>query len=203
MYSDKLKPKVDKLFDEISKSVFESIDISVSRKAAMQNVSEIVSSTLAARSRTMLSDLYSSLSEEVLNKYSSIREQNSFYEADLRGELFSKYNFSSAVSEMDYKEVNQYLVASSATAGTIALGGLGIYAALKNALISSCVIPIAALVAVSIGVFLVSFTSTDKVNKANFKKAVKNYLLSVKKEFLAWFDSIEEYFNKRVKEIMG
>lgn len=202
MYSDVLRPKIDVLFDEISKSVNESIDISASREAAAQSVTDIVSSTLAARSKTMLSDLYSTLSKEVLNNCPDISKQNDFYEADLRGELFSKYNFATTVSKMDYKEVNQLLVAGCVTGGIALVGGIGVYAALKNALISSWVIPVAALVAVSIGAFLATYISTGKINKANFKKATNNYLTGMKKDFLAWFDTIEEYFNKRVQEIM-
>ena len=41
------------------------------------------------------------------------------------------------------------------------------------------------------------------VNKKNLEKAVDEFLDKTKKEFIAWFDEIKEYYNRRVRDIIN
>lgn len=205
MYSETLKPKIDKMFDEINKKVSDAISASPSVNLASETISRIVASSTTSRSKTMLSDLYSALSKDVLDKYSNIEMQNKFFEADLRKEIFDKYDFSSSVKELDYKEINKLAVSTGVACGTMLVGGagIGVYAILKQALVSSLKVPIAVLIAAAIGSFCVSyFAVTEKMNKEKFRIAISEYLNTVKKDFISWFEEIERYFYRRVEEIM-
>lgn len=206
MYSDILKSKIDKMFDEISEKVSDAIAVSTTKEIAADNISRIVASATTSRSKTMLSDMYSDLSKAVLDKISDVSIQNRFYEADLRKEIFDKYDFLSNLENFDYKEINRLKISLGVGAGALAVGGtgIGIYAALSHALISTLVIPIAIVFAVAVGAFCASyFVATEKINKSKFKAAILAYLEAVKKDYISWFDEIEVYFNKRVEEIMS
>lgn len=206
MFSNVLKPKIDKMFEEINHKVSDAIAVSTSKNEASEAISRIVSVSTTSRSKTMLSDLYSALSKEVLDKYPNVEMQNRFYEADLRKELFDKYDFSKNMKELAYKDIDRLQISLKVAGVTLITGGagIGIYAILKQALVSSLKVPIAALVVAMIGSFCVSyFAVTERVNKLKFKEAIKEYLYDMKNDFISWFDEIEIYFNKRVIEIMA
>lgn len=203
MYSNTLKPKVDQMFEEIGKKVSETIDASSTRKDAADNISSLVGTETSSRSKTMLSDMYAVLSKSTLDKISNVELQNKFYEADIRSEIFSKYNFSASVSGMGYSEINRTAMSLGIGGGT-AVAGAGITAALalSGALTIPIAVPVAIVFAAAVGAFCLSyFKINPDMNKSRFKAAVSEYLETVKRDFLQWFDTIENYFNTRVKEI--
>ena len=125
-------------------------------------------------------------------------------ETEKRSEIINKYQFSPA-SSVNYKEISRELQALKVGGVTLAAGGaIEVGAVLISGLsLSSLVpIPIAALVAVSIGVVLTDYYAIEPArSKKALKGALDNYLTQTKGQFLNWFDEIERYFNKRVEEI--
>ena len=198
MYSKTLEPKINQMFEDISTKVSATIEASYSKKDACDRIAELVGSETATRSKTMLSDMYAALLKQSLDSIGDVAKQNRFYEANLRQEIFEKYNFSTSSSGIDFKEADRVLISLVAGAGTAAVGGLLIYALSPTAPI----LPIAIVVAASISAFCVSyFKATPSINKSNFKVTVNKYLMDTKSSYIAWFDQVENYFNKRADEI--
>lgn len=204
MYSNTLIPKVDRMFEEIGEKVSEIIDTSSTRKDAADNIASLVGGETASRSKTMLSDMYAALSKSTLDKISDVEQKNKFYEADIRGEIFSKYNFSASVNGMEYSEISRTAMSLGIGGGTAAVGsGITVALALSGALTIPIAVPVAIVIAVAVGAFCLSYFKVNPdMNKSRFKVAVSKYLETVKHDYLQWFDEIENYYNKRVKEIL-
>lgn len=198
MFSETIKSKIDKMFEELDAKSSEIIKNSFSRSEAAEKVAQIVGSEVALRSKTMLSSMYDTLSETVLNSISEVANRNKFYEANLRVELMDKYSFDLPRDKIDFKEANRVVTSLSVGAGTIAVGGLLVFALSP----SVPIVPIAIVVAVSVSAFCVSyFKITPNANKSNFKAAVSKYLDEIKGGYIKWLDEAEKYFDRRVDEI--
>ncbi|WP_282937685.1 hypothetical protein [Paenibacillus sp. RC67] len=200
VYSEILKPKIDKMFQDLRARVSEIISYSEDVHQAGQKIAIAVASETATRSKTMLSDMYAYLSKQVLQSadFSDVTRKNKFYEANLRKELFDKYSFES-LGTLDFKEVNRVYASLADSAGTVALGGI-LIVALSPA---SLAIPIAIVVAASVAAFCASYYKvTPNINKGNFDKAIDKYLSDTKRDFTKWFDEIERYFGSCVDNLI-
>ncbi len=198
MFSETIKSKIDKMFNDLSVKAAEIIKNSLSRKEAAEKIAQIVGSETALRSKTMLSSMYDSLSETFLKSISETANRNKFYEANLRAELMEKYSFDIPRGKIDFKEANRIVTSLAAGAGTAAIGGLLIFALSPSAPI----VPITIVVAASVCAFCVScFKVTPKINKSGFKKEVDRYLNKIKADYIKWLNEAEKYFNKCADEI--
>ncbi len=198
MYSKILEPKIDSMFSEIGDKVSELIDNMPSLYMASDSIATLVASETTTRSKTMLSDMYSQLSKQVLDSIHDIAKQNRFYEVNLRQEIFDKYNFEVPSASINFTEANRIYTSFSSGAGTVAFGGVLILALSP----ATPIVPIALVIAASVAVFCTTyFKVTPDINRAKFKLAVNKYLIEVKSGYIAWFDEVEIYFNKRVVEI--
>ncbi len=198
MYSKMLEPKINQMFSDIGERVSDIIETSSSRNDASGQIALLVGSETATRSKTMISDMYTALSKQILDSINDMAKQNRFYEANLRQEILDKYSFSVPNGVMNFKEANCVFTSLAAGAGTVVVGGLLIYALSPAA----PTLPIALVVAASVSAFCISyFKVTPNLNKANFKAAITKYLQEVKASYIAWFDEVEHYFNRRSDEI--
>ena len=206
MYKTKIEPKIDKMFNDLINKVYDIVERSSSSKETITLTTSLVSSELAIRSQSILSDMIFDLTNSLLKTefFSDVSKRNKFYRVNLRSEIINKYQFSPA-SSVNYKEVSRELQALKVGGVTLAAGGaIEVGAVLISGLsLSSLVpIPIAALVAVSIGAALTDYYAIEPArSKKALKEALNNYLIQTKGQFLNWFDEIERYFNKRVEEI--
>lgn len=206
MYKTKIEPKIDKMFNDLINKVNDIVERSSSSKETITLTTSLVSSELAIRSQSILSDMIFDLTNSLLKTefFSDVSKRNKFYRVNLRSEIINKYQFSPA-SSVNYKEVSRELQALKVGGVTLAAGGaIEVGAVLISGLsLSSLVpIPIAALVAVSIGAALTDYYAIEPArSKKALKEALNNYLIQTKGQFLNWFDEIERYFNKRVEEI--
>lgn len=206
MYRTKIEPKIDKMFNDLINKVNDIVERSSSSKETITLTTSLVSSELAIRSQSILSDMIFYLTNSLLKTefFSDVSKRNKFYRVNLRSEIINKYQFSPA-SSVNYKEVSRELQALKVGGVTLAAGGaIEVGAVLISGLsLSSLVpIPIAALVAVSIGAALTDYYAIEPArSKKALKGALDNYLTQTKGQFLNWFDEIERYFNKRVEEI--
>ncbi len=198
MYSKTLKSKIEVMFSEMGDKVSDIITNAPSFRMASDNIATLVASETATRSKTMLSDLYSEMSKQVLDSLHDISKQNRFYEVNLRQEIFDKYNFEVPSNGINFKEANRVYCSIAAGVGTMAVGSVFVFALSST----GPAIPIALVVAASIAAFCASyFKAMPSTNKSNFNTAVNKYLLEVKLEYIAWFDEVERYFNTRAEVI--
>ena len=206
MYRTKIEPKIDKMFNDLINKINDIVERSSSSKETITLTTSLVSSELAIRSQSILSDMIFDMTNSLLKTdfFSDVSKRNKFYRVNLRSEIINKYQFSPA-SSVNYKEISRELQALKVGGVTLAAGGaIEVGAVLISGLsLSSLVpIPIAALVAVSIGAALTDYYAIEPArSKKALKGALDNYLTQTKGQFLNWFDEIERYFNKRVEEI--
>ena len=206
MYSTKVMPKVDKMFEELKTRVASIITNSSTSKEAIDKVTEVVSSELATRSKSLLSDMLFDLNDALMETdfFSDIAKQNRFTEANLRKEILDKYQFTASTT-IDYKEASSKINALAVGGGTLLVGGaieVG-YVLIKGLSLSTLVpIPISVLIVASMGAAIADYYTVEpNRSKKALQNAIDNYLDKAKTQFIGWFDEVENYYNKRVEEI--
>ena len=130
-------------------------------------------------------------------EFEDIERKSKFYETNIKKEILEKYKFQ-VTNKIDYKEANKLYTSLGMAAGTMAIGGI-----LKYVLQNNINIPFIVIICGAVMAFGASYFLKPSVNKKNLEKAVDEFLDKTKKEFIAWFDEIEKYYNKRVKDIIN
>ena len=206
MYSTKIMPKVDKMFGELKTRVASIITESSTSKEATDKITETVSSELATRSKSLLSDMLFDLNDTLMETdfFTDIAKQNRFTEANLRKEILDKYQFTASTT-IDYKEASSKINALAVGGGTLLVGGaieIG-YVLIKGLSLSTLVpIPISVLIVASMGAAIADYYTVEpNRSKKALQNAIDNYLDKAKTQFIGWFDEVENYYNKRVEEI--
>ena len=206
MYSSKINSKVDVMFDELQKKVSAIVASSSTSHEAIDRVTATVSSELTARSKSILSDMLFDLSDDLMETefFRDISRQNKFSEINLRQEILNKYKFAPSTT-VDYKVASREIEALAVGGTVFVVGGLIEVGTvlIKGLSMSSLVpIPISVLLVASIGAALADYLAVSpNRSKKQMVTAIDNYLDQVKKQFLNWFDEVENYFNMRVEEI--
>lgn len=206
MYSTTIKPKVDVIFNDLGKKVSDIVVESSTSNEVVTRVTKLVSSELATRSKSILSDMLFDLSDALMDTefFADISRRNRFSEINLRQEILSKYQFTPS-SSVDYKEASKAVQALKASGVTFAVGGvaeIGVVLVAGLSLSSLVPIPVSVLIVASIGVALADYYAIEPAkNKKMLAQALDNYLFEAKQQFLNWFDEVEKYFNVRVEEI--
>ena len=206
MYSELIKDKVDLLFNELKSKATTIVSESSSSKEATEKVTRLVSSELAARSKSILSDMLFDLTDKLMETeyFSDISKQNRFTEVNLRQEILNKYQFASG-SSLDFDEAAQTIQALMAGGATLVVGGAAEvgYVLISGLELSVLVpIPISVLIVASIGVALADYYANwPRRSKKALKNALDTYLDETNKQYIEWFDEVEKYFNSRVEEI--
>lgn len=206
MYSTTIKPKVDVMFNDLRKKVSAIVIESSTSKEAINNVTKLVSSELATRSKSILSDMLFDLSDKLMDTefFADIAKQNRFAEINLRQEILSKYQFVPSTT-VNYKEASKTVQALKVSGATFVVGGtieIGVVLIAGLSLSNLVPIPISVLIVASIGAALVDYYAIEPArNKKALAQALDNYLVEAKQQFLNWFDEVEKHFNVRVEEI--
>ncbi|PAV37993.1 hypothetical protein CJ260_11675 [Megasphaera sp. ASD88] len=206
MYSEKIKSKVDAMFIDLSNRVNSILMDSFNLDEAKKNIIELVSSELTINSQYILSDMLFDLRKATLHTdfFADVSRQNRFSEVNLRYEIMSKYQFTPNTT-VNYEEASKTVQALKIGGATFVIGGaIEIGAVLAAGLsVSSLVpIPISILIVASIGAALADYHVLEPAkNKKRLAHALNTYLEEVKKQFLKWFDDVEQYYNQRVEEI--
>lgn len=206
MYSTSIEPKVQVMFGELNKKVETIVSESSTSKEAIEKVTKLISSELATRSKSILSDMLFELTDKLMETeyFSDISKQNKFTVINLRQEILSKYQFTLSAT-VDFNEASREIEALAVGGATLVVGGvaeIGIVLAKGLTLAYLVPIPISVLIAASIGAALADYyaVSTKRSKKA-MASALENYLLKTQQQFIRWFDEVENYFNSRVDEI--
>ena len=207
MYSDIIKLKIDNMFNDLSKAIQQIVDESCSLNDAVEKISNLVSSKIKLRSKTMLSDMLFGLNDSVLDDVffaDNIARQNDFLSRNFPQEILSKYQFS-ITTKVDYQEACQALESAKIGGGVLAVGGV---CAIGGVLIggyslSSLVpIPIGILFAAAFGAAMADYFFIEpKRNKKQFFLAIDKYLSEAKKQYINWFNAIENYFHNQVDDL--
>lgn len=206
MYSTTIKSKVYVMFNDLRKKVSASVIESSTSNEAINNVTKLVSSELAARSKSILSDMLFDLSDKLMNTefFADIAKQNRFAEINLRQEILSKYQFAPSTT-VNYREASRTVQALKVGGTTFVVGGaieIGVVLIAGLSISNLVPIPISILIVASIGAALADYYAIEPAkNKKALAQALDNYLVNAQQHFLNWFDEIEKYFNVRVEEI--
>lgn len=194
------------MFNDLRKKVSAIVIESSTSNEAINNVTKLVSSELAARSKSILSDMLFDLSDKLMDTefFADIAKQNRFAEINLRQEILSKYQFAPSTT-VNYREASRTVQALKVSGATFVVGGaieIGVVLIAGLSISNLVPIPISILIVASIGAALADYYAIEPAkNKKALAQALDNYLVDAKQQFLNWFDEIEKYFNVRVEEI--
>ena len=206
MYSKTIKPKVDAMFGDLRSKAFSIVNEAASSNEAIDNVTKLVSSELATRSKSIMSDMLFDLTDSLMETdfFADIVRQNRFSEINLRQEILSKYQFTASTS-MSYKEASKAMQAIKVGGATLVIGGaaeVGVVLISGLSLSSLVPIPIGILIVASIGAAMAEYLAFAPARSIKaLAEALDKYLIETQQQFLNWFDEVEKYFNMRVEEI--
>lgn len=210
MYTQINKSKFEILFNSIEKKIAEIINNYHLTPFAAKEINSYLSSELKIRGRTFLNDMLFDLNEKTLDEVFSgdFEKQNKFIELNLRKEIIDKFAFNPSNS-FEYSRLSKKiraLIVGGATfvTGTLLMSQITPVSDADTELLSKInPISMTAIIAFSLGAALVDSLFIEPLFNSNkFKTALSLYLLQTKKDFLAWFDEIELYYNNRVSEII-
>ena len=206
MYSKTIKPKVAAMFGDLRSKAFSIVNEAASSNEAIDNVTKLVSSELATRSKSIMSDILFDLTDSLMETdfFADIVRQNRFSEINLRQEILSKYQFTASTS-MSYEEASKAMQAIKVGGATLVIGGaaeVGVVLISGLSLSSLVPIPIGILIVASIGAAMTEYLAFAPArSRKALAEALDKYLIETQQQFLNWFDEVERYFNMRVEEI--
>jgi len=206
MYSATIRPKVEKMFDDLRSKANVIIAEANSSNDAVNRIAQLVSSETTSRSKTILSDMLFDMNDCLMKTafFSDVAKQNKFAELNLRQEILSKYQFTSNTS-VDYKEAARIVQSLKVGGGALVVGGIaeiGVVLIAGLSLSSLVPVPVSILVIAAVGAALVDYLVVEPSrNKKSFAQAVDKHLAEAQQQFLDWIDAVENYYNRRVEEI--
>ena len=194
-----INKNIDNIFSDLKKESYKLFNLSSNIDSVSKKIADKISLDLTVKSKMLITDLYSEMSKKTLlsEEFEDIERKSKFYETDIKKEILEKYKFK-VTNKIDYKEANKLYTSLGMAAGTMALGGI-----LKYVLQNHINIPFIVIICGAIVASGVTYFSKPSADKRNLEKAVDEFLDKTKKEFIAWFDEIEKYYNKRVKDIIN
>ena len=198
-FGEILNKSIDNIFSDLKKESYKLFNLNSNIDSVSKKIADKISLDLTVKSKMLITDLYSEMSKKTLlsKDFEDIERKSKFYETDIKKEILEKYKFK-ITNKIDYKEANKLYTSLGMAAGTMALGGI-----FKYVLQNHINIPFIVIICGAIVAFGVTYFSKPSADKRNLEKAVNEFLDKTKKEFIAWFDEIEKYYNKRVKDIIN
>lgn len=191
--------EINEVFSDLKEKLYKLFNLSSNIDIVSKKIIEKTSLELTIESKMLITDMYSEMSKKTLSskEFETIERKNRFYELDIQNEILEKYKFK-VTDKIDYKEANKLYTSLGMAAGTMAIGGI-----LKYVLQNNINIPFIVIICGAVMAFGASYFLKPSVNKKNLEKAVDEFLDKTKKEFIAWFYEIEEYYNRRVRDIIN
>ena len=206
MYSNKIKPKIERMFNTLRTEAEENVVDSHSLHNAVDKICHRVNLETAIRSKAMLSDMLFDLNDQLFQTsffVNNISLQNDFFALDLRQEIIDKYQLVTTTN-IEFHEVSHITRAVKVGAGTLAVGGicgLGVARVAGLSFLSFTPVPVGVLFAAALGAMVVDYVAIEPSrNKKKLTLALDKYFIEVQQQYLNWFDEIESYYNKRVDE---
>lgn len=194
-----INKNIDNIFSDLKKESYKFFNLSSNIDSVNKKIVDKISLDLTIKSKMLITDLYSEMSKKTLSskEFEDIERVSKFYETDIKKEILEKYKFK-VTNKIDYKEANKLYTSLGMAAGTMAIGGI-----LKYVLQNNINIPFIVIICGAVMAFGASYFLKPSANKRNLEKAVDEFLDKTKKEFIAWFHEIEEYYNRRVRDIIN
>jgi hypothetical protein len=190
-----LKPSINKTFEDIRSHIYDIERNTTQRNRIAKAICDYVTLAITAESKSLLSSFYSNMMDQTLGHepFLTTKNKNRFYDKDIRGIIFSKYNFS-VNKTINYSQANEKYRALPLPAG---VAGLGVI--LSIALSKAIILPISLVIAGGLYYLLSQYEKSK--NKREFISTINRYLASVKEELIVWFEHIETFYNDQVEEL--
>lgn len=190
---------IDEIFLYLKKESYELFNLSSNIDSISKKIIDKITLDLTIKSKMLITDIYSDMSKKTLasKEFEDIERKSKFYETNIKKEILEKYKFQ-VTNKIDYKEANKLYTSLGIAAGTMTLGGI-----LKYVLQNHINIPFIIIICGAFIAFGVVYFLKPSEDKRSLEKSVDEFLDKTKKEFIAWFDEIERYYNKRVKDIIN
>lgn len=190
------KGKISKSIDNENKKILDEVDNYIDRKMSESEIIDRVIKDAVNRftpkSKMILSDVYDMLKEKTFNEefFKDVSHQAAFYKMNIMKELNEKFDFN-IPSSIDYEE-SKMKIEDWLKLGAIEFVGGVISISFKK------FFPIVVSTIIA-GIMFLMFKNKN-INK-DLKIVIDEYLKNVKESLLSWVDSIEEYYNERIKQL--
>ncbi|MGN1411546.1 MAG: hypothetical protein ACI4WH_03425 [Oscillospiraceae bacterium] len=188
--------KLDNIIKNIRDTSRKLLSTCNTYEEASNKLYEYIYTSCETESRTISSSLYSDLYNQISNSgyFSNVELVNEFYSLDMRNYLSENCKF-----ELEKKFT--YSPKDIKKTSIIVAGGIAVVGSVISLML---ILPMGIIPSVIVGGVAYPVTSKiiDRKNFENYLFTVEVYLKELKKKFLSWIESFEEYYSETMEGLI-
>ena len=195
----KIENYIQKIIDGLMKDTKESIASGTSDKQVIERITKATVNKFTPESKMIMSSVYNMMMDDTLAEeiFQNLENKTAFYEMDILKDLNSKFVFE-VPDKIDYqeskKELDNWIKGGSAV--VVVVGGV---ASIKFKSFIPLGISLSVVLAAIMG--MVIYNNSKENSGTNINTLVSDYLNSVQESLLAWVETIENYYDKRIDQL--
>jgi hypothetical protein len=200
-FSSSIEVKIDDLISTFLNKTQKLLNDNLSLNEVSKIIYNNIVSEISLKSKTLLEDLYSYLTNQVLKttEFSDINTQYNFYKINLRKEISQNFSFIVQSYKLNFIETRKFTFSSGIGVGS----GILCYILITIFLPTNFLIPLFVSIGSSVAVYYILYSKIILYyDKKRFFIYLLNFLRKIKNDFLLWFDEVQIYFEKRVNDII-
>lgn len=191
---EKIEQYIDKLISSLWRDAKRNIDAGMPDREIIEKVINAAVNKFTPESKMILSSVYNMMMEGTLKNpiFDDAKNKSAFYEMDVLKDINRKFDFN-IPNRIDYEEskakVNQWVAAGA----VVATGGV-----VSISLSSWLPVGIAVVIA---GIMAILINKNEQKSNQDISKLIQEYYENIKKSLLAWIETIEEYYDSKLKAL--
>lgn len=195
----KIENYIQKIIDGLMKDTKESIAFGMSDKQVIDRITKATVNKFTPESKMIMASVYNMMMDDTLAEeiFQKLENKTAFYQMDILKDLNSKFVFE-VPDKIDYqeskKELDKWIKGGSAV--VVVAGGV---ASIKFKSFIPLGISLAVVLVAIMG--MVIYNNSKKNSGTNINTLVSDYLNSVQKSLLAWVETIENYYDKKIDQL--
>ena len=195
----KIESYIQKLIDGLLMDIKQSIASGMSDKQAIERITKATVNKLTPESKMIMSSVYNMMMDETLSEelFQNTENKTAFYQMEILKELNSKFSFN-VPNKIDYSESKNELD-KWIKGGSVAVVVAGGIVSIKFKSFVPLGISFAIAIAAIMG--LIVYNKNQSSNKVNIESLISEYLRGVQISLMAWVESIESYYDDRIKAL--
>lgn len=193
----KIEKYVKKIMNDLANDAKESIAYGMTDKEVIDRIIKVTVNKVTPESKMIMSSVYKMLSRGTLSEeiFQNTENKAAFYQLNILNELNARFVFD-VPNKIDYAEskteLDEWIKVGSVT--VVFVGGA---VSIKFKSLVPLGISLAIVLSAIMG--LIVYNKGQGSNKTNIASLISGYLSSVQTSLMAWIESIENYYDERIR----
>lgn len=193
----KIEKYVKKIMNDLANDAKEIIAYGMTDKEVIDRIIKVTVNKVTPESKMIMSSVYKMLSRGTLSEeiFQNTENKAAFYQLNILNELNARFVFD-VPNKIDYAEskteLDEWIKVGSVT--VVFVGGA---VSIKFKSLVPLGISLAIVLSAIMG--LIVYNKGQGSNKTNIASLISGYLSSVQTSLMAWIESIENYYDERIR----